>query len=212
MFTIFEVLDVAVMTAVIGYLFHDVLRAPHGHGKRDIIDYYRGMRHGFSWHDFWWAAGIVLPSILVHELGHKFAGLAMGLQSTFHAACSTAHLLPGGAPFLDTFCLLTVVSIVLKVAGVPFLFFVPGYVSTAGVATGMQQFLLAIAGPAVNLVFWLGARQLRLSKARITRKQRHALYLLFFEKINMFLFIFNMIPIPGFDGWQVLMGIIRMLS
>jgi Zn-dependent protease len=32
------------------------------------------------------------------------------------------------------------------------------------------------------------------------------------SKINMFLFIFNMIPIPGFDGFQIISNIIRVFG
>jgi Zn-dependent protease len=37
------------------------------------------------------------------------------------------------------------------------------------------------------------------------------LYLYFFKQINMFLFILNMIPIPGFDGFNVFYQLFKAL-
>ena len=40
----------------------------------------------------------------------------------------------------------------------------------------------------------------RFKKKKIKTELYHVLFLV--KRINMFLFIFNMLPIPGFDGWS----------
>ena len=143
---------------------------------------------------------LIAPTILLHELGHKFTALAFGATATFHAACSVAYI---GSGFFNFLCGLTIVAIVLKVIGFGFLFFVPGYVSVGPGATELQYAIISFAGPAVHLIFWLGAAYILKQKKflrKMSRKQQ--LYLLFLRQVNMFLFIFNMIPIPGFDGFN----------
>jgi Zn-dependent protease len=202
MFTIFEILDIAVMTVVIGFLFKEFFRLAPGKDE-DILAHYRSpKRFGFG-RDFWWACAIIAPSLILHELGHKFTGMAFGLQSTFHAACSTAYLAPGGMPVLDSVCLLSIVMVLLKLAGIGVLFIIPGYVVTQG-ATLWQHTLIAAAGPAVHLIFWLGtAAYMKSSKRMRKLPERKRMYLVFFRKINMWLFVLNMLPIPILDGWDV---------
>jgi Zn-dependent protease len=212
-FNLFEILDIIVMTAIIGFIFHDTFRKPVT-VEDDIVEHYRRKRGtlGVEWHDFLWACALVGPTILFHELAHKFTALGFGLDATFHAACSTANLIPGGAPFLDLYCGLTAISLFFKVIGFGFIFFVPGYVLIGGGGTYLQYALSAFAGPFVHLVFWLGAAHL-MKNRKLMRKlpERKRLYLFFFKQINMFLFILNMIPIPGFDGFSVFYNLFKML-
>jgi Zn-dependent protease len=207
-FTIYEVLDAVLMTLIVGYLFRDALRFPRREGK-DVLDYYKDLARGTSWHDFWFACLLIAPAILLHELGHKFVALSFGLDATFHAACSTADL-ASGVGFLSFTCSIQLLAIALKTMGVNFLIFIPAFVAISGEATHLQQALISFAGPAVHLVFWLGARAM-LHRPKLTRKwpQRRKLFLFFFQQINMALFIFNMLPIPGFDGFWVFYHLIK---
>jgi Zn-dependent protease len=211
LFTIFELLDILLMTLVIGFLFHDIFRKPRT--QHDILDQYRARRgpFGIDWHDFWWAASLVAPTILIHELAHKFTALGFGLSASFHAACSTSTLFAGGlSSMLDFYCGLTVVTVILKAMGVGFLFFVPAFVAVGNGGTELQYALVSFAGPAVHLVFWLGAAYLLKDKKRIRHMtHKRQLYLFFFKQINMFLFILNMIPIPGFDGFNFLLHLYK---
>jgi Zn-dependent protease len=207
-FNLFELVDVVIMTAVIGYLFHDTFRHPQKRG--DILDQYQTPRRmgGVEWQDFAWAAMLVAPTIVLHELGHKFVAMGFGFDATFHAACSSASLFSGG--FLDFYCGLTIVTVILKTVGVGFLFFVPAFVSVGGGPSNLQSALIAVAGPMVHLVFWITAAYLLKSKRfmkRLDYKKR--VYLFFFKQINMFLFILNMIPIPGFDGFNFLYHLVK---
>jgi Zn-dependent protease len=69
----------------------------------------------------------------------------------------------------------------------------------------LQSAAIAFAGPLVHLVFWTCAALMG-RKQGISRKFKYTLALV--SRINMFLFIFNMLPIPGFDGFQVYSGIV----
>ena len=213
-FNIFEILDVVLMTLIIGFLFHDVFRKPQR--EEDILDQYKKRQSGpfgIDWRDFWWASAIIAPSILVHELGHKFTALAFGLDATFHAACSTANMFPGTAPFLNFYCLLTIATVAMKAMGLGFLIFVPAFVTTSGNGTMLEHLLVSAAGPLVHLVFWLGAAYLLKNKQWLKKiPVKKQIYLFFFKQINMFLFILNMLPIPGFDGYKVFYFLIEIVK
>lgn len=137
---------------------------------------------------------VTAPAIILHELAHKFVALFFGYQATFHAAYSWLAL---GA--------------ILSALKTGILFFVPAFVSiTCG--TGCSQnplsgAIIALSGPLANLLIW-GTCTILLKKATNTRT-RIILHLT--KKINMFLFVFNMLPIPGFDGFQVYTGIYHAL-
>jgi len=76
--------------------------------------------------------------------------------------------------------------------------------------------LVALAGPASNLVMAaIAAVPFRLIQASpdmlrlvATNQVAELLYLVlfFFLIINVFLFVFNLLPIPPLDGWKVLLG------
>jgi len=186
-----EIFDIIIMTLVVGFIFKDLFpRRP----KVEVItpEYYlRKRRKGFNWNDFWFAAAIVAPSIILHEFGHKFSAIYYGLSATFHAAYTWL-----------------VIGVVLKLISPGFIFFVPAYVSYPNIATPLQSTLIAFAGPAVNLVLWI-VPWLITKKAKLKRDAYHFLFLL--SRINMLLFIFNMIPIPGFDGYWVFNGLFQVL-
>ena len=209
-FNIFEIVDIVIMTAIIGFIFHDTFRKPVTHDD-DIVEHYRRKRAtlGVEWHDFLWACLLVGPTIIFHELSHKFTAMSFGLDATFHAACSSANLV-SGAPFLDMYCGLTLLSLFFKIVGFGFIFFVPGYVLIGGGGTNLQYALAAFAGPIIHLIFWLGAAQILKNKKYVRKlPERKRLYLFFFKQINMFLFILNMIPIPGFDGFSVFYNLFK---
>jgi Zn-dependent protease len=124
---------------------------------------------------------IAAPAVVLHEFGHKFVAMALGYTAVFHAA----YVWLG-------------IGIVMKLLSFPFLFVVPAYVSIYG-PTGLPHAYVAFAGPAVNLLLWLGA-WVALKVGKWGRTTEAVLY--YTRTINMFLFIFNMLPLPGFDGWS----------
>ncbi len=143
-----------------------------------------------KWFGFYQSVIAVSPAIVLHELGHKFVAMAFGLSTELHASY---------------FGLL--IGIVLKAVSSPILFFIPAYVTIGAGATSMQNMLIAFVGPGINGLIWLICKQLR--KRRL--KMRTYVILTISQKINGFLFIFNMIPIPPFDGFTVFSSLLKLL-
>jgi len=191
-FSFAEIFDIIIMAFAIGFIFKDVFKyAP----KVEVFtpEYYI-KKARFKWNDFWFAVAVVAPSIILHEFGHKFVALAFGMSAVFHAAYTWL-----------------VIGIIMKLINFGFIFFVPAYTLISGGVSHSQMAMVAVAGPLVNLVLWLGAK-LALSqqkKLKLSRLNQHLLFLV--SRINMFLFIFNMLPIPGFDGYSFFSSIFKVL-
>ena len=171
-----ELLDMVIMTVATGYIFMDFFKAqPTGDPVQD-------MRRSVSKKDkFLYSAALVAPAIILHELGHKFVGMAFGHTAVFNAAYTWLGI-----------------GVVLKLIGSPFIIMVPAYVRIIGQSTPLESLLIAFAGPGVNALVWIGAwlvlRTQDLSQTA-SRFWRYTLY------VNGFLFVFNLIPFPGFDGF-----------
>lgn len=180
--TIPEIFDIILMSLIIGYIFSDIFRKPLDYS--DPLSYYQS---NFQWNNIMYAAMVTAPAVILHELAHKFVALSFGMQATFQAAYFFLGL-----------------GVLLKLMRFGFIFFVPAYISIMGTGTPLQFSLIAFAGPGMNLVLWLGTA-LIIRQNLVSKKYLHALALI--SKINMFLFIFNMLPIPGFDGSKVFSGL-----
>ncbi len=208
LFSLQELLDVLIMTLIVGYLFKDAFRLPKQHV--DVLDYYRAKDSwSRNWHDLAWAVLLVAPSIILHELGHKFTAMAFGLQATFHAACGLDTLSGVGSGL----CGIQLLALLMKYMGYGFLIFVPAYVNIADSAPPVQHALISFMGPFVHLVFWVGATVLLRNRSAVRSwPRRTQLFVLFLKRINLFLFILNMIPIPGFDGYWVLTNLFEVFK
>jgi membrane-associated protease RseP (regulator of RpoE activity) len=210
LFTLHEILDIFIMTVVIGYIFKDIF--PRRPRVEVLMPDYDPLapKKMFRWNDFWFAVAIIAPSIILHEFGHKFVAIANGMSATFHAPISIQHILSPGLIFQDFAALLTVVVIIMKYFGIGFIFIIPAYTSIAGSGSALQFAMISFAGPALNLVLWLGTAAV-LKNKKLSRKIKGETYHLLFmiKRINMFLFIFNMLPIPGFDGWSFFANIFQ---
>ncbi len=183
MLTIQELLDIIIMSLAVGYIFMDMFVI-----KR--LNYAYPQKASFDWHALLFSALITAPGIIVHELAHKFVAILLGLSATFHAHYQ----------FL-------MIGIALKLMNFPFIFFVPGYVEIPYMYIHpLVNSLIAFSGPAFNGLLYLGAK-FALSQNKYS--QRTTMILFFTQKINGLLFVFNMLPIPGFDGWQVYAGLLR---
>ncbi|MEM3154438.1 MAG: hypothetical protein QW165_02605 [Candidatus Woesearchaeota archaeon] len=177
-FTLRELIDVVIMTVAVGYIF---------------MDLFRRQTRGFDKKAFVFACMVTAPALIAHELAHKFVALSYGLNATFHAAYFWLAL-----------------GIILKMLRFGFIFFVPAYVSigTGTAVAGLPMALIAFAGPALNLVLFVGAWAL-LKKRKMKRSTW--IFLQVTKQINLFLFIFNMLPIPFFDGMKVYQGLYHSL-
>ncbi len=176
-----EIFEIIIMSLAVGYIFMDLFRL-----KARIT-------HGFPWRDLGFAALVTAPALIAHELAHKFVAIASGLQATFHAAYMWLGL-----------------GVLLKLLHAPFIFFIPGYVSI-GCASApcnpepLTLALVAFAGPALNLALWITSTLALRSKNKHSKKWFVFWYVT--QRINLFLFILNMLPIPGFDGFKVYTGL-----
>ena len=185
-----EIIDLILMTLFVGYIFSDII--PVRRKSYDPLLYYR---RSFDFEGLKFAIMATAPAIILHELAHKFVAIGFGLNAVFFAFYRSSFTL-----------ILGIFTIISKLTGFGFIFFVPGFVGISGTGTHLQFALTALAGPLVNLILWLGSWYLLKNKLY---KKNHYLLLILTQRINMFLFIFNILPLPGFDGYKVFVGLIR---
>lgn len=174
MITLLEVIYLIVTTLVVGFIFSGIIK------RRETFK-------RFDFEDFKFACMVAAPGIIMHELGHKFSAIFLGLQASF-------HIWPTGL----------VIGIILKLIGSGFILIAPGYVSISA-GSNLNMLLVALAGPLVNLIFWLVCGFL------LKKNKGNFEFLFLTKEINKWLFIFNMIPIPPLDGSKVLLNLIAML-
>lgn len=180
-----ELLDLVIMTVALGYIFMGLFKRPSR--VKAEYDPLKATPRGFDMEAFKFSCLIVAPGIILHELGHKFVAMALGLGAVFHASFGGLML-----------------GVILKVMNTGFIIFVPGYVSISG-AEPMQMAITAFAGPFMNLMLFI-IPTIILAYAKNLRP-RTKVILVFTKRINLFLFIFNMIPFGFFDGAKVVNGL-----
>jgi len=183
--TLMELIRIVVMSLSLGYIFSGFIPA----SIRSVMDYYK-KRSWIDWESMKPAMIVTAPAVVLHELGHKFVALGLG----YHAEFFTSYL--GLA-----------LGVFLKVAGSPFIIFIPGYVSISDAPVSASG-IIALAGPLVNLLLWVIATII----AKTTKlKGQKLMVLLLTKKINGILFLFNMIPLGFFDGGKVLQALLSVL-
>ncbi|MEA2036706.1 MAG: M50 family metallopeptidase [Nanoarchaeota archaeon] len=177
MFLIGEIVDIIVMTFAIGYIFSDFFRREPTEGY-DPLKFYQKPA---LWENIKYAAMIAAPAVVLHELAHKFVAMGFGATATLHA--------PYG---------MYAIVVLLKLMKFPLIFFVGGYVSHTALPP-FESSLVAIAGPLANLALWVAS--LLVVKYKLIHRKYYGIAGMM-GKLNMFLFIFNMIPFPRFDGYH----------
>tara|TARA_Y100000310_G_scaffold336815_2_gene422357 strand:+ start:54 stop:611 length:558 start_codon:yes stop_codon:yes gene_type:complete len=178
--TFTEIIQFAILTVALGYIFTAFIKLPRSPYE---------IKTGFNWNDLKFAALISAPAVIFHELGHKFVALAFGLDASFQIW--TTGLLIG---------------VVLRAFNSPLIFLAPAYVTIpAGVSSG-QMALIAFAGPFVNLLLF--GLSILMLKYRKNMSEKETLVWAISKKLNIFLFIFNLIPLGPLDGAKVLTGIL----
>jgi len=137
---------------------------------------------------------VTAPAVVLHEIAHKFVAIAFGASATIHAQYFGLGL-----------------GIFLRAIQSPFILFIPGYAAIQGDVTVLANILISFAGPGINLVLYLMSSYL-LGRARdAQRLSRHHVLLVLTKRINGFLFVFNMLPVPPMDGFHVLSGILSLV-
>jgi Zn-dependent protease len=155
------------------------------------------------------AALLLVPALViaipVHEMGHALAAYFLGDRSVRYFG----YLTPNPRRFLDP---LGVIAVFVALVGwgrrVP--------VQPNRISTPAQRVIHELGGPAANLVvavvlglLWqlltrMGmASSLALSPALVGA----AIYVIVF--LNLSIFAFQLLPIPGLDGWAVIEAIFR---
>ena len=181
--TINEIIDLAVMVAAIGFIFKDSFPKVYPKNYEPLQEL---RKKSLINTEFWQAVIAAAPAIVLHEAMHKIAAMAFGMQATFHAAYTWLGI-----------------GVAMKLLHAPMVFFIPGFVSYSGTASQYVQGIIAFAGPFANLLLFAFAA------VALKRKilPKHAAALQITKQINLFLLIFNLIPIEPFDGAQVLRSI-----
>jgi len=180
-----ELFDMALMTLAVGYIFMGIFQV---HTRIQAFD----------WRALWFACLVTTPALILHELSHKFVAMGFGMDATFHAA----YLFLG-------------IGVLLRFAHSPFIFFVPAYVAIGCASlpcrfNPLDSAIIAFAGPAVNLALFVTA-WLVLKYRRIRSRMWFAFWFIT-QRINLLLFILNMLPVPGFDGFKVYEGLWRAIA
>jgi len=183
-FSVSELAQLLVASAVLSYIFTSFVKP----SSQDVFSSYKR----FDWKSFRYAASVAVPSVILHEFGHKFIALALGLDAHFQA-----------------WGLGLVLGLVLKFIGSGFLLLAPGYVIISNVSGPLSVFLTSFSGPFVNLVFWLGS--LAVLRYHKNLKEQYLYYFGLFATVNKWLFLFNMLPIPPLDGSKVFLSLWQLL-
>jgi Zn-dependent protease len=124
---------------------------------------------------------LVIFSFLFHELGHKFVAQRYNAWSEFRAY-------PGGL----------IIALMFSFFG--FLFAAPGAVYIRGNINKRTNGIISLAGPGVNFVI-AGAAMLLSLVLDPGSPAHYAVRMLAY--LNAFLGLFNMIPVPPFDGSKI---------
>lgn len=189
--TFLEILYLILTTLLIGYIFTGYI--PHYRkvpkSEDELIAKYN--KKFFDWDEIKFTILVASPGIILHELGHKIMGLIFGLSATYQIFWEGMGL-----------------GLILKLLGSPFLLLAPGYVVLGGNASNFASVIVAFSGPLVNLILFSVAWYVLKTNKKMSEKAFFGLSLL--KQINLTLFIFNMIPIPGFDGFHVFSGLYNM--
>jgi len=152
-----------------------------------VMGIFRRERYYFSVddlkNDFWESCLLVSPAIILHELAHKITATAFGFEAVYHA---------------NFFGL--AVGVIFKYLGLPIIF-IPAYVSiiptASAVLTKWAFFITALSGPLTNLALFAVS-------SFFLKNEKYARQAYIVRTVNIWLFLFNLIPLPGTDGMQAL--------
>ncbi len=189
--TLLEIFYLILTTLLIGYIFTGYI--PHYRKipktEDNLIAKYN--KPFLDWEEIKFTIMVASPGIILHELSHKITGLMFGLSATYQIFWEGMGL-----------------GLILKLFGSPFLLLAPGYVVLGGNASNLASVIVAFSGPFINLLLFSVSWHILKTRKNISEKSFLSLSLL--KQINLTLFIFNMIPIPGFDGFHVFSGLYNM--
>ena len=167
------------MTFVIGFIFSRFFRKEPSYSY-DPLSYYS--RQNTLINQIIYGAIIAAPAVVLHELSHKFVAMSFGANAILHA------------PYK-----MYAIVILMVLLNFPIIFLVGGYVNILTPLPPLPIAFVAVAGPLMNLILWFIFKSL--IKYNIAPK-KYWRELGMMAKLNLFLAGFNMLPIPGFDGFN----------
>jgi len=185
LFNIREIIELLIMVVAIGYIFSGFIKKPVN--MSDPFSFYKKTS---LIEDIKYGIIVAAPAVVLHELAHKFTAMSFGATATLHAPIGWY-----------------VVVAIMRLLNSPFMFFVGGYVTIYGVLTPLESAIVSISGPLVNLILFLIGTAL--IKFNII-DSKHFKTISISSKLNLFLFAFNMLPLPGFDGLGFFQAILSM--
>ena len=178
-----EIIYFIVISLALGYIFSGLF------SYRIKTVYHMMNPRRFDARDFYFAVLVAAPAIILHELGHKFMAMGFGFSASF-----------------EVFWFGLALGVFLKLISSPFLILAPAYVTFPILGmSDIQYRLVAFAGPAVNLLLFLVALIMLRNTEKKSRKE--VAFWAFTKKLNLLLFIFNMIPFGPLDGAKVIFGL-----
>jgi Zn-dependent protease len=175
------------MTFAIGYIFSNFIKKEPEEGYDPLTHYQKNP----LWENIKLGIIVAAPAVVLHELAHKFVAMGFGAEAVLHAPINWY-----------------IIIIVLQMLRFPLLFFVGGYVTHTPLPNLASSFV-SFAGPFINLLLY--GIFTGLIKFKIANKKYYRT-LFASAKLNLFLFGFNMIPIPGFDGYNLLMSLAKLFG
>lgn len=190
--TLIEIIYLIITTVLVGYIFTGYIPHYKTIPKNEDELYNITHKRMFDWEAIKFTMIVAAPGIILHELSHKFTAMSFGLETAY-----------------NIFWEGMILGVVLKLINSPFLLLAPGFVQISGSASTLQIIITSFAGPFINLVLWLGSWYILSTNKNMKQNAYYALTLM--KQINMILFIFNMIPIPGFDGFSVFSNLYKLL-
>ena len=134
-------------------------------------------------------------SVCIHEFCHAYAALKMGDPT----AAQMGHLTLNPIKQMGWFSLIMLLMLGFCWGAVP--------VNPANL-TRKGRVMTSLAGPGVNLLLFVWGSVLGAVGLAVLDSELICAYAAIFAQLNMVLFCINIIPVPGFDGGQVLMEFI----
>lgn len=172
------------MTFAIGYIFSTIIKREPEEGY-DPLKFYQKNQ---IWENLKFGAMIAAPAVVFHELSHKFVAMMFGATAILHAPIGWY-----------------IIVIILRMLNFPLIFFVGGYVTHTPLPP-LESALVAVAGPLTNLALYLIC--MSAIKFKLVHRKYYRMAAIS-AKLNLFLMIFNMLPLPGFDGYHFFMSLLK---
>lgn len=229
--TLIEIRDILAITIIVGVIFSDFF-------KKLIFDFYTDFEKlytpNFQYKLILYSAAVIAPAIILHEFGHKFTAMAFGMSATFNAAYGWLFF----ALVMKLIGFNFIIFVPAYVSWGPtsiatknFLIANPIIGSIIALSGPFVNILLYFGAKYYLDNIYFEKKKIKARRPerfnykniffkenqdhfnQTSKKNIDLKYVLisFFMRINLFLAIFNLIPIPGFDGFHVISGILKTL-